>query len=287
MAWFFHPSKPIRNRWPHDQKRHLTGVLVTGKAVHKISKKDQMCYKVRIMEINDGTEFFIVKKNFKVEQRPTIPFESEVPQEPPVPPIPAPNIDAERSSDRNVVTNIVSGLSGTAMREEIDELRRQVIEVDDDNEPAPENVQAPQEAPSPDGGTWEKPIYCCPHASNFEDLAGKFSTHRWDMIADYDECQLFRMCFPEEWLVNVVIPMPNKELSNKISLQEFYVFLGCIFSMACYDGITDQDLWWSSKPVDMFDGAPFHLNAYMTRNQFKGNHTIHPLHGQGSTTLLC
>jgi hypothetical protein len=178
MAWFFHPSKPIRNRWPHDQKRCLTGVLVTDKAVHKISKKDRMCYKVRIMEINDGTKFFIVKKNFKVEQSPTIPFESEGPQEPAVPPIPAPNIDAEWLLDRNAVTNIVSGLSCTATREEIDELRRQGIEVNDDNEPAPENVPAPQEAPPPDGGTWEKPIYCCGCAGNFKDLAGKFSTHR-------------------------------------------------------------------------------------------------------------
>jgi hypothetical protein len=89
------------------------------------------------------------------------------------------------------------------------------------------------------------------------------------MIAKYDKFQLFRMCFPEEWLIDVVIPMTNKELSNKMSLQEFYVFLGCIFFMACYDGITYHDLWWSSKPVNMFDGALFHLNTYMMRNQFK------------------
>ncbi len=89
------------------------------------------------------------------------------------------------------------------------------------------------------------------------------------MIADYDKFQLFCTCFPEELLVNVVIPMTNKELSNKMSLQKFYVFLGCIFFMACYDGITDWDLWWSLKPVDMFDEAPFRLNAYMTRNRFK------------------
>jgi hypothetical protein len=105
------------------------------------------------MEINDGTEFFIVKKNFKVEQRPTVLFESEGPQEPAVPPIPAPNIDAEWSSDHNVVTNIVGGILRTVMREEIDELRRQGIEVHDDNKPAPKNVPAPQEAPPPDGGT--------------------------------------------------------------------------------------------------------------------------------------
>jgi len=34
------------------------------------------------------------------------------------------------------------------------------------------------------------------------------------------------MCFPEEWVINIIIPMTNKELSKKMDLQEFYVFLG-------------------------------------------------------------
>jgi hypothetical protein len=61
MARFFHPSQPIRDKWPHNEKRYLTGVLVTGKAMQRIAKKDQKCYKVCIMEIDDDTEFFIIK----------------------------------------------------------------------------------------------------------------------------------------------------------------------------------------------------------------------------------
>ena len=106
MARFFHPGKPIRDKWPHDEKRRLTGVLVTGETTRRIGKKEQSCYVVRIMEIDDSTQFFIVKKNFKVEQAPTTPFESEAPQ-PPLPPVQAPAVsDAERSSVRNVVSNI-------------------------------------------------------------------------------------------------------------------------------------------------------------------------------------
>ncbi len=133
------------------------------------------------------------------------------------------------------------------------------MEVNDNNKPTLRNVLAPQESPSPGSSTWEKPTY-------FEDLAGKLSNHQWDLIVEYNEFQLFCMCFLEEWLVDVVIPMTKKELSKNMSLQECYVFLGCIFFMACYDGITNQDLSWSTKPVGMFDGAPFRLNAYMTRN---------------------
>ncbi len=38
--------------------------------------------------------------------------------------------------------------------------------------------------------------------------------------------------------------------------------------MSCFQGIEDCDLWWSTKPVDMFDGAPFRLNKYMSKGRF-------------------
>jgi hypothetical protein len=62
--------------------------------------------------------------------------------------------------------------------------------------------------------------------------------------------------------------MTNKELNKKMNLQELYAFLGCIFYMVCYQGITDREEWWSLKPINMTDGAPFHLNAFMTYSQF-------------------
>ncbi len=51
---------------------------------------------------------------------------------------------------------------------------------------------------------------------------------------DYDDFQVFRMCFLEDWLVDVCILMTNKGLAKKVDLREFYVFLGCIFYMLCY-----------------------------------------------------
>ena len=157
MARFFHPSKPIRDKWPHDEKRRLTGVLVTGKTTWRIGKKDQSCYVVRIMEIDDSTQFFIVKKNFKITEAPTEPFPSEARIHAPA--APGDSVNPERSSNRNTTANIEGGLSRAAMREEIEQLRQQGITVDDDNEPAPENVQAPEVGEHT--GTWEKPQYCC------------------------------------------------------------------------------------------------------------------------------
>ncbi|KAL3786425.1 hypothetical protein ACHAWO_007977 [Cyclotella atomus] len=42
----------------------------------------------------------------------------------------------------------------------------------------------------------------------------------------------------------------------KLTISEFYKWLGCQFYMACYEGISDRTLWWSSKKVDMFDTLP-------------------------------
>ena len=76
------------------------------------------------------------------------------------------------------------------------------------------------------------------------------------------------MCFPEKWVIFFLIPMTNKELDLPINLQEFYVFLGCIFFQASFKGISDRDQWWSTKAINMFEGAPHRLNNFMSRNQF-------------------
>ena len=270
MARFFHPSQKIREKWPQDDKRRINGALVVGEGVRRIRHKDQMCYLVRIGDIDDNTVFHISKKNFKVTLSGPIPFESEVRAPAPPPAADAPAVDEQRTSSRNVVAN-VGNLTRGGTREEIEELHRNGITVDDDNEPAPENT-APDfaEEAVPTGGTWEKPTYCIRRAnSDFSDSAGKFKSHRWDEIVEYDELELFRMCFPEGYVRDVVIPMTNKTLTTNMTLKEFYVWLGCLFFMACYEGVPDRDLWWSTKNIDMFDGAPFRLNAYMTKKRFK------------------
>jgi hypothetical protein len=76
------------------------------------------------------------------------------------------------------------------------------------------------------------------------------------------------MCFPEKIVIDVILPQTNQNLGMPINLQEFYVLLGCIFYMACFLGIGDRNQWWSSAPIDQFQGAPFWLNAYMSKTRF-------------------
>ncbi len=74
---------------------------------------------------------------------------------------------------------------------------------------------------------------------------------RWNMIADMSELNLFRMCFPEKYIAKVIIPKMNKDLTKMIDLQEFYVSLGCIFFMLCFEGINNRANWWSTASIDM------------------------------------
>jgi hypothetical protein len=55
-----------------------------------------------------------------------------------------------------------------------------------------------------------------------------------------NELDLFRMCFFEKFAIDVIIPEMNKFLGTPMTLQEFYVWLGCIFYMACFEGVGNR-----------------------------------------------
>ena len=54
-----------------------------------------------------------------------------------------------------------------------------------------------------------------------------------------------------------------------MTLQDFYVWLGCHFFMACFEGIENNKMWWSEKTIDMFERAPFRLSEYMSGRRFQ------------------
>ena len=78
-----------------------------------------------------------------------------------------------------------------------------------------------------------------------------------ELIAEYDELQLFMMAFPVKFLIDVLLPMANQSMMNEMDLSEFFVWLGCIFFMACHPGVSDRRLWWSKKEISPREGAPF------------------------------
>ena len=131
QASFFHPSAKIREKWPNDHKRlRLKIVVVTGKEMFRISRRVQLAYKCRIAEIDERSEFHICANNFRVDQDPVQPSEYELITTPCTHPAAEPDNNKEaRGSNENASNNIGQG----ANQEDIAELRRQGVEVENED----------------------------------------------------------------------------------------------------------------------------------------------------------
>ena len=78
-ARFFHSSAKVREKWPNDHKwLRLERVVVSGKLLFRILRRDQLEYKCRIAKIDDGREFHICANNLRVDQDPVQPFKDEL-----------------------------------------------------------------------------------------------------------------------------------------------------------------------------------------------------------------
>eukprot|EP00957_Ditylum_brightwellii_P083737 6364532-Ditylum_brightwellii.AAC.1 len=81
-ARFFHPGQNSRDKWPNTHCTHrVSDALIVGKGIHRVQKKDQLCYECRILDIDDNTIFHIVCHNFKVEDAAATPFDDKRPLE--------------------------------------------------------------------------------------------------------------------------------------------------------------------------------------------------------------
>ena len=108
-----------------------------GKGTHRVNQKYQLCYEFRIPEIN-GTVFHIYCGNFKIEKFPSTTFEDEI--------VVMAVVDAHQDPERkrtmalrDSVADVAPNVGG--LLQEIAELLHQFIEVEDDNDLAPENAR--------------------------------------------------------------------------------------------------------------------------------------------------
>jgi len=188
-------------------------------------------------------EFIVARRMFTILQEGETPFDDELP---PV------NEAVEMTAPQQVKMQAPVGRG--LDREEIADLRAQGFTVDDDNEPVEENA-------GPTGpistGTWMRPAFCPRKSAGHTNSNGKWHHHPWAEVAEMNELELFLMCFPVKYIKSVIIPETNKHLQVPVSMQEFFVFIGCLFFMACHPGVEDRDSWWSTKPITPDKGAPF------------------------------
>ena len=114
------------------------------------------------------------------------------------------------------------------------ELLRQRISIDNDNDPAPENI--PRQGENNTGtGNWRIEVIICPRKSgNLQNSVASFRHYSHNAILCMSLLQLFLVMFPEDYLEEVLIPDTNKGLSVPMNLQEYIHWVGCWLYMACW-----------------------------------------------------
>ena len=80
------------------------------------------------------------------------------------------------------------------------ELRRQGISIDDDNDPAPENVPRQGENTTRTGNWRREGVICPRKAGNLQNSFASFRHYSHDAILRMSLLQLFLVMFPEDYL---------------------------------------------------------------------------------------
>ena len=164
LSKFVHPSQHIRDKYPNPVSGHcLEGCVVVCQELKKVSRRDQLCIIVHHDEFKtaDGTivELHAVKRHWKVVEECDSDFFFDDPvaeeerEEEPVS-VALPDVIDQAINGQSTKNNTIEALRG-------------VVDIDDNNEPAPENV--PQQGEASDrvlGTEWGHDGFCYRRSSN-------------------------------------------------------------------------------------------------------------------------
>jgi hypothetical protein len=249
-----HPSELIRAKWPNPVRHFSIGDLVVlRQEIKKISKKDQMAI---IMTHNDfradgeSIELYAHSRFCTIirEGDPDL-FFTIAPS--------AENSEAE--AQELVPTKILGMMDGRVLGPDDIEIARNLVEIDDDNEPAPENV--PQEGQGDHVnifGEWGgHDGLCYRRATN---ARNQNPTLNFPRGVKPTRLQLFELLFPRTFVQEIILPMINKEVKfgGPVEYWEFLRFVGLWLLLATIQGPSRTDFWSTDRP-SRFYGAPFRI----------------------------
>ena len=197
---FVHPLALIQEKFPNPENRQrLEGCLMVRQEVKEISHKDQLSLVVTHDDFKDANgnlqELHAIKKHFSIQEGdPDLFF--DVPQERQEETIDTPlpdAVDNELSGgNHGGLSDLVVALSG-------------VVDVDDDNQPAPENIPTMMDTPSIISTKWGHEGVCFRKEANRPNSPAVL-VYPVDTTRDNINLQLFECLFPKDFLQEVMIP---------------------------------------------------------------------------------
>ena len=141
-------------------------------------------------------------------------------------------------------------------------------QINDDNDPAPENIPDQNEMAQNIFSEWQ-------HSGSCYRLKDGGRNQKPQLIHTQlhvpDLLELFEMFFFKHFIKSVIIPKTNQHLAAEghrdLSYGEFLRWVGICLLMATLVG-PDRTDFWSLSDIDKFKGAPFRLHEYMSRTRF-------------------
>ena len=262
---FIHPSKHIRNKFPNVvQGQRLENCETIRQEVKKVSRKEQLVLVVRHEDFKNPDDSYIelhgVKRYWKVSQEghPDYFFDAI-----------APTDENANSQDDTLMPEAVSEhINGNSRTTETIQALRDEVDVDDDNEPAPENIpQSTDSTSSPLSAEWGHSGFCYRKSLSMQNSGAKINFHIDPTEDDY-YLQLFEGFFPKD-LLNTIIEGINMKINSElVTYGEFLRWIGLWVMVSTVAG-TDRQSFWSTCDLDIFQGCFFTLSNYMTCTRFE------------------
>ena len=172
---FIHPSKHIRNKFPNIfQGQRLENCETIRQEVKKVSRKEQLVLVVRREDFENPDDSYIelhgVKRYWKVSQEghPDYFFDAI-----------APTDENANSQDDTLMPEAVSEhINGNSCTTETIQALRDEVDVDDDNEPAPNNIpQSTDSTSSPLSAEWGHSGFCYRKSLLMQNSGAKINFH--------------------------------------------------------------------------------------------------------------
>ena len=141
-----------------------------------------------------------------------------------------------------------------------------VVNIDDNDKPAPENVLTTATTLSVLSNEWGHMGICLHKQQSIANTPAKL-VYPINTTRDDINLQLFECLFPKQFIENIMIPTMNWKLKNAVTYSEFLVWIGLWILMSTVDG-SDRHGFWSNKDINIYEGAPFRLTSFMSHNRF-------------------
>ena len=269
---YLHPAKAVADTYVNYGHKHRTIDLLCIRKEEKVVNKDTRTCAVFRHSDFVGQELHTVLRWAKVT-------EEGPPSQIFVDAIPPSLTSVGRASDDTAEENqdeIPDCVRhATSKSEDVALIRGLGFHVDDDNDPAPENIpttRGEEERISDEnvGAKFEWDGICARRQNNSQPSRPKLLGLSEETADGFTPASMFLLLFPMAWLTETMLVATNTNLvdgKEKLTLGEFLRFLGLWFFMSTTGGFSRRD-YWSQCEINVVNGAPYRLNQWMHRDRF-------------------